>query len=138
LGAHQKRDFLFIGVRKYLAVVKAALNVVGLRFFGEYHGYAEFERAYRTKRDARCFYGEYGSEAFEWEKPLELVCELIHECHVDAVVQKTVYLDDVAGQYPRLAADAFFEKLHIQPSFSIQNFFKKERNAPVFPGIHSR
>ena len=45
----------------------------------------------------------------------ELVCDVLEQTGVDAVIEETVDLDDVAGQDSALATDALLKKLHRIP-----------------------
>jgi len=52
--ADDQRDLLFIGIRKDLALVQSALDVIALRLLGEQHGNTVFLSADRGQSDAAC------------------------------------------------------------------------------------
>ena len=62
--------------------------------------------------DAAGLGGEDHGHLIHVEVLAELRGDVIHQVRVDAVVQKAVHLDDVAGQHLALFHDALFQFLH--------------------------
>ncbi|SCI96105.1 Uncharacterised protein [uncultured Blautia sp.] len=62
--------------------------------------------------DAAGLGGEDHGDLVHIEVFAELLCDMVHQLRVDAVVQKTIHLDDVAGQHLALFHDAVFQFLH--------------------------
>ena len=108
----EQRDSLLVGVGEDLALVQAAFDVVALGLLGEEHGDAVLLRADGRKRDAAGLRRQNDSDLAGVEILGELVRNVLEQTGVDAVVEETVDLDDVAGQDSALAADALLKKLH--------------------------
>ena len=112
LLAHYQRHFLLISIGEYLASVKAALNVVAFGLFCEYHRHAELLGTYGGKRYAArldCYNRGYSAQI---KKPTKFFSHFPHQLNVYAVVQKSVDLDDVAGQNLALFLDALLKYIH--------------------------
>ena len=107
LGKNQG-DLFLIGVGHDLALVEAALDIVGLGLLGENHGLAPFESADGSQGDAAGLGGEDHVHLRQVKDPGEFVRQLAHEGAVYTVIQKAVNLDDTAGQNLALAADSIF------------------------------
>ena len=101
-----------VGVGEDLALVQAAFDVVALGLLGKEHGDAVLLRADGRKRDAAGLRRQNDSDLAGVEILGELVRNVLEQTGVDAVVEETVDLDDVAGQDSALAADALLKKLH--------------------------
>ena len=108
----EQRDSLLVGVGEDLALVQAAFDVVALGLLGKEHGDAVLLRADGRKRDAAGLRRQNDSDLAGVEILGELVRNVLEQTGVDAVVEETVDLDDVAGQDSALAADALLKKLH--------------------------
>ncbi len=63
--------------------------------------------------DAAGLGGEDHGDLVHIEMFAEFLGDMAHQLRVDAVVQKTVHLNDVAGQNLALLDDALFQFLHI-------------------------
>ena len=108
----EQRDSLLVGVGEDLALVQAAFDVVALGLLGKEHRDAVLLRADGRKRDAAGLRRQNDSDLAGVEILGELVRNVLEQTGVDAVVEETVDLDDVAGQDSALAADALLKKLH--------------------------
>ena len=108
----EQRDLLFVGVREHLALIEAAFDVVALGLLGKEHGNAVLLRADGRKRDAAGLRRQNDRDLAGVEMLGELVRNVLEQTGVNAVVEETVHLDDVAGQDSALAADALLKKLH--------------------------
>ena len=108
----EQRDLLFVGVGEDLALVKAAFDVVALGFLGKEHGHAVLLRADRGERDAAGLRRQHDGDLAGIKILGELVCDILEQTGVDAVVEKTVDLDDIAGQDLALAPDTLLNQLH--------------------------
>ena len=62
--------------------------------------------------DAAGLCGEDHGDLVHVEVLAELFGDVIHQFGVDAVIQKTVYLDDIAGKDLALLDDSVFQLLH--------------------------
>ena len=114
---HQEGDLLLICIGEDVALVQAALDVVALGLLGEDHGHAVPFGADGGQGDAAGLGGEHQGDLADVEQPGELVGDVAHQGRIDPVVQKSVDLDDAAGQDPALAEDAIFQRLHGVTSF---------------------
>ena len=112
LLGHQQGHFFLIGIGEDLALIQAALDVVALGLLGKEHGNAVLLRADGRKRDAAGLRRQNDRDLAGVEILGELVRNVLEQTGVDAVVEETVHLDDVAGQDSALAADALLKKLH--------------------------
>ena len=109
---HQQGDPLFIGIGIDVALIEAALDVVALGLLGEDHGLVEVAGHDGGKGDAAGLRGEDHGDIVHVEELPKFLGDVIHQLRVDAVVQKAVHLDDVAGQHLALFHDAVFQLLH--------------------------
>ena len=87
-----------VGVGEHLALVQAAFDVVALGLLGKEHGDAVLLRADGRKRDTAGLRRQNDSDLAGVEILGELVRNVLEQTGVDAVVEETVDLDDVAGQ----------------------------------------
>ena len=107
-----QRDLFLIGVGIDVALVQAALDVIALGLFGKHHGKPPTAGADGGKRDAAGLRRQDQVDLRQIEALREGVRDVLHQFAVDAMVQKTVHLDDVARQHLTLAPDTFFQFLH--------------------------
>ena len=89
---------------------KVLLGRLGL--LGEEHGLVEVVGHDGGQGDAAGRGGEDHGDLVHIEVFAELLCDMVHQLRVDAVVQKAIHLDDVAGQDLAFAANAFLEQFH--------------------------
>ena len=108
----EQRDSLLVGVGEHLALIEAAFDVVALGLLGEEHGNAVLLRADGRERDAAGLRRQNDGDLAGVEILGKLVRNVLKQTGIDAVVEKAVHLDDVAGQDFALAADALLKKLH--------------------------
>ena len=94
-------------------MIQAALNIVALGLLGEDHGLMETGGNGSGKSNAAGLGGENHGDLIHIEIFAEFLGNMAQQLRVDAVVQKTVHLNDVAGQNLALLDDALFQLLHI-------------------------
>ena len=112
LLAYQQGDLLLVGIRVDVALIEAALDVVALGLLGEDHGLVEVVGHDGGQGDAAGLGGENHGDLIHIEIFAEFLGNMAQQLRVDAVVQKTIHLDDVAGQHLALFHDAVFQFLH--------------------------
>jgi len=93
-------------------LIQAALNIVALGLLGEDHGLMETGGNGSGKSNAAGLGGENHGDLIHIEIFAEFLGNMAQQLRVDAVVQKTIHLDDVAGQHLALFHDAVFQFLH--------------------------
>ena len=113
LLGHQQRDLLLIGVGEDVALVQAALDVVALGLLGKDHGLVEVLGHDGGQGDAGGLRREDHGDFIHVEVLAELLGDVGHQLRVDAVIQKAVHLDDVAGQHLAFLHDAVLQFLHV-------------------------
>ena len=116
----EQRDLLLIGIGKNIALIEAALDVVTLGLLGEHHRHAEGLRADRGQGDAAGFGRQHKGDVLAGKHAPEFLRDLLHQWHVDAMIQETIHLHNVSGQDLAFLPDPFLQKLHGNlPPFSI-------------------
>ena len=108
----EQRDLFLVSIGKNLTLIQAAFDVVALGLFRINHGLAVPVRANRGKGNAAGLCGQNEIYVVEIKIFFEFICDASHKRTVDAVVEKAVDLDDVAGQDLAFAANAFLEQFH--------------------------
>ena len=109
---HQQGHFLFIGIRKNIALVQAALDVVALGLLGKDHGHAVLLGADGSESDAAGLCGQHHRDILDVKIFGKFLRHGAHQGGVHAVVQESVHLDDIAGEHAALLQDTLFQLLH--------------------------
>ena len=87
------------------------------------HGHAVLIGADGSQSDAAGLGGQHHGDLADVKITSELVRQFLHEGGVHPMVQKPVYLDDVAGQDTALPTDALFQCFHDLHSFIISRWY---------------
>ena len=150
LCGNNECNFLFVSITHDFAFKKSAFNIVALCFFCKYHRHTHLFGANRCKRNAGRFDSHNRRQSVYVKMSNEFIRQLAQKSSVNAVVQKSVNLYNIAGKNLSLARNALLQKFHAErpPCFQVvrsksADFSKKackskpfwacSRSAPHFP-----
>ena len=87
-------------------------NVGGFALLGKKNRAAECFRGKAGDSYAACFHGQNQTDPFVLIAFVELFSDLGEKCHVDAVVEEAIHLEDIAGEDFSVLANAVFQQFH--------------------------
>ena len=98
----------------YGGSVNVAVDVLALGFLGKDDRHIEMPRGHAGNGNAGCLNGENLVDAVVLEDAVKLLTNLVQQVYVQLVIQKAIYLQDIAGTNLPLLHNALLQKFHLR------------------------